>query len=125
MKKLLFTLSCVITLPFLISCSKDDINQDVDLLGVWETNQNSTGIYTLVFGNDNTGLRITKSEFDSGEIVSNAIPFNWKVNDKEVMLLDDEIAQNIYIINDKGELVLSSSKDLRLEKISNHYSKYY
>ncbi|MEP5340392.1 MAG: hypothetical protein ABJL44_05945 [Algibacter sp.] len=128
MRKLLLTLSCVLTLSFLTSCSEDEINQDVDLLGVWETtdiSENSIDTYMLVFGTDNTGLRISESEFNSGEIISNAIPFNWTINDKVVMLLDDETSKNTYVINDEGQLVLSTSEDLRLEKVSNDYSKYY
>ena len=85
---------------------------------------NSTDIYKLVFGTGNTGLRISASEFNSGEIISNAVPFNWTIDD-QVVLLDDETSQNTYIINDEGQLVLNSSEGLRLEKVSNDYSKYY
>lgn len=128
MRILLLTLSCVITLSFLTSCSKEEINQDIDLLGVWETtniSENSADTYALVFGTNNTGLRISASEFNSGEVISNAVPFNWTISDDIVILLDDETSQNTYIINDEGELVLSTSEDLRLEKVSNDYSKYY
>ena len=127
MIKLLLTLSCVLTLSFLTSCSKEEMDQNIDLLGVWEqsdSTENSTDIYKLVFGTGNTGLRISASEFNSGEIISNAVPFNWTIDD-QVVLLDDETSQNTYIINDEGQLVLNSSEGLRLEKVSNDYSKYY
>lgn len=128
MRKLLLTLSCVLTLSFFTSCSIEEIDQDVNLLGVWKTtniSENSTDIYTLVFGTENTGLRISDSEFNSGEIISNAVPFNWEINDKVIMLLDDETSQNSYIINSEGQLILSNSEDLRLEKVSDDFSRYY
>lgn len=129
MRKLLLTLSCVLTLSFLTSCSVEEVDQNVDLLGVWkkmDTDENSENSLTLVFGKDNTGLRIYVSEDNSNKLItSNATPFNWELNNKTVTLLDNIASENNYIINDEGQLVLSASGNLRLEKISNDYSKYY
>lgn len=128
MLKLLLSISTVLLMSLFTSCSTDEINENEDLLGVWKfttVNENSTDNFILVFGDNNKGILILDNEFKSGEIISSAIPFSWKINDRMVTLLDVETSQNTYIINELSELVSSNSIDFRLMKVSNDYSKFY
>ena len=124
MKNLFTFLATLFIISTTTSCSKDDIDQNIDLLGVWERNDftdNST--YRLVFGSSNTGLKMYANESSSGEISSSASSFNWEVIDNKVTVSEDDASQNIYIINSDGQLVLNSN--LHFEKVSDDYSKYY
>jgi hypothetical protein len=79
----------------------------------------------LVFGPNNTGLRIHSNVFDSGEVISVATSFDWNLNDNKVRLSENDIFEDIYLINSDGKLVLSTEDDLLLDKVSNDYSPYY
>jgi hypothetical protein len=70
-------------------------------------------------------LRISDSEFNSGETISNAVPFSWEKNDRVIKLLDIETAQNTYVITEDSQLVSNTVQDLRLIKVSSDYSKFY
>ncbi|MFI1743729.1 hypothetical protein [Thalassobellus sediminis] len=128
MKKHLLLLTTLIVVSFFTSCTTEEINQDTNLLGVWEStslNVNSTETHKLIFGDKNTGLSIQETISISSEIISSATSFNWNVNDDVVTIVEDNITQKTFIINSEGQLVLSSSQDLRLNKVSDDYSKYY
>lgn len=125
MKKHLQLLTTLIVISFFTSCSTEEINQNSNLLGVWESSANSTETQTLVFGDNNTGLNIQTSVSHSSESTSSATSFKWESNNEVITLLEDNISQKTFIINNKGQLVLSNSQDLRLEKVSDDYSKYY
>ncbi|HEX9827533.1 MAG TPA: hypothetical protein VGA80_13120 [Flavobacteriaceae bacterium] len=128
MKKNLKLLSILLFISFFSSCSKDEINQNSELLGVWERSDhsaNSTNTYRLVFGPNNTGLRIHSNVFDSGEVISVATSFDWNLNDNKVRLSENDIFEDIYLINSDGKQVLSTEDDLLLDKVSNDYSPYY
>ncbi|WP_223551580.1 hypothetical protein [Aestuariivivens sp. NBU2969] len=120
MKHSLNLLTAFILILSFTSCSQEEVQQDVDLLGIWE-NMASTKTYTLVFGQNNAGLSI-ETYSNGSEISSSAIPFNWIINNKEVLLLDGATPQGTYVINDEGQLV---SSDLQFVKVSSDYSKYY
>ncbi|MFI1771570.1 hypothetical protein [Thalassobellus citreus] len=127
MKKHIQFLATLIIISFFTSCSSEDINDSTNLLGVWESNDlsaNSTEIQTLVFGDNNTGLNIQRSVNSPDEMASSAVPFKWEANNEVITLMDDE-SQKTFILNSEGQLVLSNSQDLRLEKVSDDYSKYY
>lgn len=128
MRKLLLNLSYLLIISFFTSCSTEEIYQDNDILGVWELssfNDDATDTFTLVFGKNNSGLRISDSEFNSGETISNAVPFSWEKNDRVIKLLDIETAQNTYVITEDSQLVSNTVQDLRLIKVSSDYSKFY
>ncbi|WP_242203669.1 hypothetical protein [Aestuariivivens insulae] len=124
MKTILNLTVVLIFVSLFASCSKEDINQDDNLLGVWETSISNTAsvkTHTLVFGEDNTGLSIETNKVGS-EMTSSAVPFNWVKSNKEVRLLDNG---STYTINAEGQLVSSTSSNLHFVKISKDYSKYY
>lgn len=129
MRKIILVLTCILTLPALISCSSDDVNEDLDVLGVWENviiNAESTNTLTLVFGKNSTGLKISSETFSTDEIISSSVAFNWEKNNEEVIIvLEGETTQSAYLLNSEGQLVLSSSGDMLLDKVSDDYSKYY
>ncbi|WP_344789338.1 hypothetical protein [Postechiella marina] len=129
MRKLLLILTCVLTLPTLTSCSSDDVNEGLDVLGVWEhviINTNSTNTLTLVFGKNSSGLKISTETFNTGEIISSSVAFNWEKNNEEVtIVLEGETTQSLYILNSEGQLVMSSSENLLLDKVSDDYLKFY
>ena len=131
MKKNLKLLTSILVVFLFMSCSSDDDNKDKDsiLLGVWQTSEVSTEAtttFTLVFGDNNTGLSIYAIENNTGEQTSSLESFNWELNGKEVTLLDVDTSQNNYEINDEGQLVLSGAAGVViLEKISEDYSSYY
>ncbi|WP_405296504.1 hypothetical protein [Algibacter sp. Ld11] len=131
MKKNLKLLTSILVVFLFMSCSSDDDNKDKDsiLLGVWQTSEVSTEAtttFTLVFGDNNTGLSIYAIENNTGEQTSSLESFNWELNGKVVTLLDVDTSQNNYEINDEGQLVLSGSAGvIILEKISEDYSSYY
>lgn len=114
-----------------MSCSSDNDDNDEDsiLLGVWQTSEVSTEAtttFTLVFGDNNTGLSIYAIETNTGEETSSLEPFNWELNGKVVTLLDTDVSGNSYEINDDGQLELTGSAGVVvLDKISNDYSDYY
>lgn len=118
MKLLLNLLAAFVLILSFTSCSKEELDTDVDLLGVWE-NTVTTKTYTLVFGENNTGLSI-ETNTNGSEISSSAVPFNWSISNKEVLLIDG--VQGSYVINDEGQLVSSNQQFV---KISSDYSKYY
>ncbi len=128
MKKHLLLLTTLIVISFFTSCTTEEIYQNTNLLGVWETSAlstNSTETHTLVFGDKNTGLSIHKSISSSNEITSSVTSFNWNINDNVVTVVEDDTPEKIFVLNSEGQLVLSGSQDLLLEKVSNDYSKYY
>jgi hypothetical protein len=130
MKKHLQLLTVLIVISFFTSCSTEDVNENTNLLGVWEssnliTNSTETKKQTLVFGDNNTGLSIQTTVSNPSESISSAISFKWEANDEVIMLIEDSMLQKTYVINSEGKLVLSNSQDLRLEKVSDDYSKYY
>lgn len=115
-----------VSIFLLISCSKDNVDKHNDLLGVWERtelNTDFTNTFTLVFGSNNTGLKIYKNVTSDGE-TSSANSFNWKAIGKKVTLLENN-SEETYIISNEGELVLSTSNDFFLIKVSDDYSSYY
>ena len=127
MKKHLQLLTALIVISFFTSCSIEDINKNTNILGVWESSDlstNSTETQTLAFGDNNTGLNIQTSVSNSSESISSATSFKWEANDEIITLLEDNISET-FIINSEGQLVLANSQDLRLEKVSEDYSKYY
>ncbi|MDU8886449.1 hypothetical protein RXV94_09780 [Yeosuana sp. MJ-SS3] len=121
----LFTVFILIT--SVTSCTKDEINKDFNILGVWEVSNSTDDTVhkqTLVFGENSTGLNIYASEFLSGEKTSSAIAFNWEINGNAITLFEGDTVQNIQIINSDDEVYLYH-EDLYLIKISNDYSSYY
>lgn len=121
----LFTVFIFIT--SITSCTKDEVNQDINLLGVWEisnSTDDATNKHTLVFGENNTGLNINASEFVSGEKISSASAFDWEMNGNTITLFEDDAILTIQIINSEGEVYLNY-QDLYLIKISDDYSSYY
>ena len=128
MKTYFQLLTILIVIPFFTSCSNEEIDQHIDLLGVWEITDeatNSAETYKLVFGTSNTGLIIQESAFGNDEIISSATPFYWELNKETVTLLKDDNSQNTYTISSEGQLILNMSNDLRLDKVSNDYLQYY
>ncbi|WNH07883.1 hypothetical protein [Thalassobellus suaedae] len=128
MKKHLQLLTTLIVISFFASCSTEEINQDSNILGVWESSDlsaDSTKTQTLVFGDNNTGLSIQSNVYSTSETTSSATAFKWQANDEVITLVEDGISQKTFILNSEGQLILSSSQDLRLEKVSDDYSKYY
>lgn len=122
----LFTLLSAIFL--FISCSTEEVNQNDDLLGVWEKSyfdSNSERTLKLVFGTGNTGLEINSMVSKSGEKISNVFDFEWKVNDNKVTLIENDAIHAIYTLNSKEELVLNTEEDKILVKVSEDYMKYY
>ncbi|WP_242157722.1 hypothetical protein [Aestuariivivens sediminis] len=122
MKNYLKLLVGFILISFFTSCSEEEIHEDHNILGVWETTV-SSHTYTLVFGEHNTGLSIETMANDA-EVTSSAISFSWMVNNKDIVITDGNTMQRNYSINAEGELVLSPS-NLRFLKVSNDYSRYY
>lgn len=129
MKKSLKLFTSFLVVFLFISCSSKDDNENTDLLGVWQTNEVSaekTTTFTLVFGENNTGLSIYAVVNNTGEETSSLEPFIWELNGKVVTLLDIDTTDNNYEINDDGQLVLNGSGEvIILEKISDNYSQYY
>ncbi|MCL5129524.1 hypothetical protein [Algibacter sp. L4_22] len=129
MKKSLKLFTSFLVVFLFISCSSKDDNENTDLLGVWQTNEvlaEKTTTFTLVFGENNTGLSIYAVVNNTGEETSSLEPFSWELNGKVVTLLDIDTTDNNYEINDDGQLVLNGSGEvIILEKISNNYSQYY
>ena len=124
MKNLFTFFAVLLMVSTITSCSKDEINQNTDLLGVWERNDfNDDSTYRLVFGTSNTGLKMYVKESSSGEVTSSAAPFNWEAIDNKVTILEDDIFQDIYVINSEWQLVLNNN--LRFNKVSDDYLKYY
>lgn len=111
------------------SCSNESYDlQSVELTGVWEqidNDANSTKVYRLVFGSDQTGLMIYTITSDTGEVNSSASAFNWEINDTVITLSENEITKKIYVINSEENVFLMTEDDLRLNKISDDYSQYY
>ncbi|WP_242085167.1 hypothetical protein [Aestuariivivens sediminis] len=122
MKNYLKLLVGFILISFCTSCSEEEIHEDHNILGVWETTV-SSHTYTLVFGEHNTGLSIETMANDA-EVTSSAISFSWMANNKDIVITDGNTMQRNYSINAEGELVLSPS-NLRFLKVSNDYSRYY
>ncbi|WP_158848404.1 hypothetical protein [Algibacter sp. L1A34] len=129
MKKSLKLFTSFLVVFLFISCSSKDDNENTDLLGVWQTNEvlaEKTTTFTLVFGENNTGLSIYAVVNNTGEETSSLEPFSWELNGKVVTLLDIDTTDNNYEINDDGQLVLNGSGEvIILEKISDNYSQYY
>ena len=111
------------------SCSNESYDlQTVELTGVWEqidNDANSTKVYRLVFGSDQTGLMIYTITSDSGEVNSSASAFSWKINDTVITLSENEITKKIYVINSEENVFLMTEDNLRLDKISDDFSQYY
>jgi len=128
MKKFSHLLTYLFVISFFTSCSTEELSQNTDLIGVWETadlGENVTSTFRLVFGADNTGLKMTSTEYKSGEIVSYASSFNWIETDNRVTLSENDLPHDTYILNLEGRLVLSTSDDIILDKVSDDYSQYY
>ncbi len=122
----LFTFFIILSLC--MSCSKDEVSQNTNLLGVWERisfDADATNTYLLIFGQDQTGLRIHRSEGASGEVTSMTDSFDWKAIDDIVTLSENNNVKEVYVINSEGNLVLNTLEDLPLDKISDDYSRYY
>lgn len=100
MKRILFILFISI---FTFSCSNESYDVlPVELTGVWEQSYNevnSTIVNRLVFGLDQTGLKIYTITYDTGEVSSSASPFNWEINDATITLSENEINNKIYVIS--------------------------
>ncbi len=126
MKSLFNFFTILIIISATTSCSKDDIDQKDNLVGVWERNDfiDNTG-YKLVFGSDNTGLKIHVTESSTGEIASSASPFEWELADNVVTIVTNDISQETYRINPEGQLVLSTAENSSFNKVSDDYSQYY
>ncbi|MWW25545.1 hypothetical protein [Algibacter lectus] len=131
MKRNLKLLTSLLVVFLFMSCSSDNDDNDKDsiLLGVWQTSEvttEATTTFTLVFGDNNTGLSIYAIETNTGEETSSLEPFNWELNGKVVTILDTDVSGNSYEINDDGQLELTGSAGVVvLDKISNDYSDYY
>lgn len=126
MKRIFFILFISIVT---FSCSNESSDlQSVELTGVWEqidNDANSTKVYRLVFGADQTGLKISTIASDTGEVHSSANDFSWEINDTVITLSENEITKKIYVIHSEGNVFLMTEDNLRLSKISDDYSQYY
>jgi len=126
MKRIFFILFVSIVT---FSCSNESYElQSVELTGVWEqidNDANSTKVYRLVFGSDQTGLKIYTITSDTGEVNSSASAFSWKINDTVITLSENEVTKKIYVINSEENVFLMTEENLRLDKISDDYSQYY
>jgi len=126
MKRIFFILFISI---FTYSCSNESYDlQSVELTGVWEqidNDANSTKVYRLVFGSDQTGLKIYTITSNTGEVNSSANAFNWEINDTIITLIENDITNKIYMISSEENVFLKTEDNLRLDKISNDYSQYY
>lgn len=111
------------------SCSNESYDlQTVELTGVWEqidNDANSTKVYRLVFGSDQTGLKIYTITSDSGEVNSSASAFSWEINDTVIILSENEITKKIYVMNSEENVYLMTEDNLRFDKISDDFSQYY
>ena len=126
MKRIFFILFISIVI---FSCSNESYDlQSVELTGVWEqidSDANSTKVYRLVFGSDQTGLKINTVTYDSGEVNSSASAFSWTIYDTVITLSENDITKKIYVINSEEKVFLMTEDNLRLDKISDDYSQYY
>jgi len=131
MKKTFQRLTSILVVFIFISCSKSDNNttQDSEILGVWEVtelNDSETITFTLVFGEEHTGLRIYTILNTSGEATSSLETFTWEFNDDIVTLFDNDATTHSYEINDEGDLVVNDEGEVvALEKVTDDYSAYY
>jgi hypothetical protein len=131
MKKTFRLLTSFLVVFIFISCSSDDndVARDSEILGVWEVSEVSnteTIALTLVFGEENTGLRIYTIVETSGNETSSLETFTWEFNDNVVTVFDIDSTEHNYEINDDGYLEVSEEgEDVVLEKITNDYSAYY
>lgn len=127
MKRLITKLSLVALLAIFSSCSKDDIIQNNDLIGVWErtdVEDNRDQVMKLVFASDFTGLSINRVSDNSGEIISSVSNFNWNIKDKNITVSTEDVSEMTYTINSEGHLVLSSFQDAPFVKVSNDIQDY-
>lgn len=126
MKRIFFVLFISI---ITFSCSNESYDvPSVELTGVWEQSDidaNSTKIYRLVFGPDQTGLKIHTITYNTGEINSSASSFNWEIKENIITVSENEITKKIYVISSEENVFLKTEDDLRLDKISDDYSQYY
>ena len=126
MKRIFFILFISI---FTFSCSNESYDVlTVELTGIWEqidNDVNSKKVNRLVFGSDQTGLKIYTITYDTGEVDSSASSFNWEINDSVITLSENEITKKIYVISSEESVFLMTEDDLRLNKISDDYSQYY
>ncbi|GGD23848.1 hypothetical protein [Hyunsoonleella pacifica] len=124
MKHLIKTSFIFLLFVAVSSCSKEDVNEQQSLHGVWDNVQitdNQTDIIRLVFGEDNTGLLINRVELAIGGVTSVTESFSW-INTDGVVEIDNN---KTYIMNAQGQLVSSASSELILDKVSDDYLKYY
>lgn len=113
---------------FTFSCSNEDISISQDLIGVWEQSDvtsTSTNIYRLVFGPNQTGLKINTTVYFTGEQTSSSDAFTWIMNNDTITLTSNKNSENIQIINTEGIMYLSVEGNLQLNKVSDDYSEYY
>ena len=125
MKRIFFVLFISI---FTFSCTNEDINLSEDLKGVWEVSEvtsTSTNVYRLVFGPDQTGLKINSTIYNTGELTSSSDAFNWIMSDNKITISNSKKSEDIYLMNLDGNMYLSVEGDLHLNKVSDDYSKYY
>ena len=128
MKNFSHLLTCLLVISFFTSCSTEEVDQNTNLTGVWElasTSENATSIFRLVFGADNQGLKINNTDYKSGEVLSSSSSFNWIESNDKVILSEDDLITETYILNQEGRLILSTSDDVILDKVSDDISQYY
>ena len=126
MKRFFLVLFSLFILVSFTNCSKDEINDNSWLVGIWERStitDNSTTVDKLVFRTNNTGLKINTINFDSGEVISSASEFNWELMDNTVAL-SEEGAYATYLINTEQQLVLTTLDEPPFNKVSDSTLKY-
>lgn len=107
------------------SCFKD---QNKELIGVWQRIDSNVNINNkLVLGIDNSGLFINTTYEDSGEVASSVKSFIWSVKDDILTISESDISKfkQKYLINFQTKHISKSSENIKFQKISNDYSKYY
>ncbi|WP_248723890.1 hypothetical protein [Seonamhaeicola sp. ML3] len=112
----------------LFSCSKDDIDENELLYGVWDNvkfDGDKELTLRLFFGPDNTGGRIRSTE-DAEGVVSSSESFEWSLQNDQIEITDSYTnSKEEYYINSFGKLVSKATADLVLDKVSDDYSRYY
>lgn len=107
------------------SCSKD---RNKELIGVWQrTDSNLNFNNKLVLGKDNSGLFIHTTYGESGEVASSVKSFMWSVKDDILTISESDISgsEQKYQINFETKCISKSLEDIKFEKTSSDYSKYY
>lgn len=109
------------------SCSKDEISLNDTLVGVWErmdSNLEFNSSSKLVFASDHSGLSVNSNTFDTGEMTSTVSEFKWEILGDEISVIKNDVNEDVYLLNSKGELVLKILQDKPFSKISDNTQNY-